>query len=125
MSQRGAEEIDDAFVPRRVEPEAAVELDGDEILYVANPSRLFTLNPTARVVWHSLDGQISVAALADELAEEFGIAGEAMRRDVLALVQELGRSGLLLDVSADAASIERDALTPSASEGDGDGTRPA
>lgn len=125
MTQRAADEIDGDFVPRRVEPEAAVELDGDEVLYVANPSRLFTLNPTARVVWHSLDGQISVAALADELAGEFGIPAEAMRHDVLALVQELGRSGLLHGISADAASLERDALTPSASEGEGDGTGPA
>ena len=105
MTERTPDDIDLEFVPRPEEPEAAVELDGDEVLYLSDPSRLFTLNPTARVVWHSLDGEVSVGALAAELADEFGVDAETMRHDVLTLVRELGRGGLLVGVESDADAV--------------------
>ena len=110
MTERLPEDIGPDYVARRVEPEAAVELDGDEVLYVPDPPRLFTLNPTARVVWHSLDGVVSVGELADELSDEFGVERERMRTDVLGLVRELGRGGLLVGVAADPSTLDAQRL---------------
>lgn len=110
MTERLPEHIEQDYVARRVQPEAAVELDGDEVLYVPDPPRLFTLNPTARVVWHSLDGVVSVGGLAEELSDEFGVERERMLSDVLGLVRELGRSGLLVGVTADPSTLDSQRL---------------
>ena len=107
MSGRRPEGTDESSAPRRVAPDASVELDGDEVLYVADPPRLYTLNPTARIVWHSLDGDVSVDQLAEELAQEFGVPLDAMRADVVGLVRELGRAGLLVGVEADPEAVAR------------------
>lgn len=117
MTETTADDIDVDFVARCTEPEAAVVLDGDEVLYLPGPSRLFTLNPTARVVWHSLDGEVSVGDLARELAEEFGVDVETMTRDVLGLVRDLGRNGLLDGVAGDAAIIESQTLLLKTTDG--------
>jgi hypothetical protein len=106
-------------VPRRVDPAASAELEGDEVLYLEAPPRLFVLNPQARIIWHNLDGTLSVGQLADELAAEFGVPAEDMTSDVVGLVRELGASGLLQGVDADPVAIAARRVDGSSKENDG------
>ncbi|GEM_PF-2337755 len=96
-----ADQIDGGFKPVARAEVASVELDGEGVLYDEEHGLTHLLNPTATVVWSCLDGQSSVDELGVELAGAFGADVVTVRGDVLALVRELGRQGLLEGVSAD------------------------
>jgi thiol-disulfide isomerase/thioredoxin/uncharacterized membrane protein YphA (DoxX/SURF4 family) len=59
-----------------------------------------TLDRIGAVVVTGLDGTASLRELADDLAEVFGAPVDTVQVDVLAVVRELGRAGLLAGVSA-------------------------
>ncbi len=66
------DDIDAGFVPQVKESVAAVELDGEAVLYVEDRRELHVLNASATAVWACCDGTQSVEELAAELAEVFG-----------------------------------------------------
>jgi hypothetical protein len=96
-----ADHIDGRFKPLARASVASVELDGEGVLYDEEQGLTHLLNPTATVVWSCLDGERSVDDLGVELAEAFGADVMTVSADVLALVRELARQGLLEGVSAD------------------------
>ena len=59
---------------------------------------IFTLNETGRAIWARLDGQKSLKDVAAELAAEFEAAEGEIEADVLGLVGELVRRGMLAQV---------------------------
>ena len=57
---------------------------------------LYTLNETGRAIWEKLDGSRTIDDVAREMAREFDVAEEAVRLDVINLVEELlGRKMLV------------------------------
>lgn len=90
-----ADEIDAAFVPRALPEVAWIEIDGEAVLLVEGTTRLHWLNPTGTVVWNNLDGSITIDQLSDELSSAFGVEREVIYEDVLAVVREFGKAGLL------------------------------
>ncbi|MBW3578455.1 MAG: PqqD family protein [Actinobacteria bacterium] len=90
-----------SFVPRPRPGLTSVELDGETVIYDEHRRTLHTLNPTATIVWTCLDGTISLAELAVELAEAFSVEPAVVLNDLLDLARELGRQGLLEGVAAD------------------------
>lgn len=57
---------------------------------------LYTLNETGRAIWEKLDGNRTIDEVAREMAREFDVAEEAVRLDVINLVEELlGRKMLV------------------------------
>jgi len=50
---------------------------------------LYTLNETGRAIWEKLDGNRSIDEVAREMAREFDVAEEAVRLDVINLVEDL------------------------------------
>ncbi len=56
---------------------------------------LYTLNETGKAIWHKLDGQRSLTAVADELAGEFSSPGDEIKADVLGFAAEMVKLGIL------------------------------
>ena len=96
-----AESIDGSFRPSARLSVASVELDGESVLLDEETGHTHLLNPTATVVWQSFDGQTTINALVDDLAEAFGIDRAVVYEDVLNLVRQLGQQGLLHGIAAE------------------------
>ncbi len=60
---------------------------------------MYLLNRTASVIWACFDGTGTVAEIAADLAEVFGIGAAEAEGSVLDLAIDLGRSGLLEGVA--------------------------
>lgn len=95
------EDIDGRFVATHADHVAAVELDGEAVLYHEELRTVCVLNPTATVVWNCLDGSSDLDSLCVDLAAAFSVEMEAIRQDVLGIVREFGRQGLLSEVEPD------------------------
>ena len=105
-----ADDIDGRFVPTHARAVAEVELDGEGVLYHEELQTVCVLNPTATVVWNCLDGSSDLETLCRALAEAFSVELETIRADVLAIVREFGRLGLLEEVEPDPEEVAAHAL---------------
>ena len=59
---------------------------------------LFSLNDYAKAIWRQLDGKHSLGAIVANLAGEYDADPEEIAQDVLGLVGELTRRGMLVEV---------------------------
>jgi Coenzyme PQQ synthesis protein D (PqqD) len=78
-----------------------VEVDGEAVLLDEATTRLHSLNSTATLVWQCLDGHSTLTEIAADLAEAFGADLEAVRADVVAIVEHFAEEGLLEGTGAD------------------------
>jgi thiol-disulfide isomerase/thioredoxin len=93
------DQIDGSFVPATQPGVASVELDGEFVL--ATPDgRTFSLNATGAIVWRCFDGVATIDELADDVSEAFRAPRDQVAQDVLDLVRQLGRAGLLAGVAS-------------------------
>jgi hypothetical protein len=100
---------------------AAVELDGEALLYDRTTGSLHVLDRLATIVWRCFDGTVTLRQLAVELAEEFRADETLVEEDLVALAVRLGKGGLLEGVVGDPDVI--DASVPEA-PGEGPGGCP-
>lgn len=70
-------------------------LDDQAVLYDVASARPVLLNLTASAVWAELDGQRTVAQIADELARRFGAEPTTVAGDVLLALSSFEQLGLL------------------------------
>lgn len=87
--------IDERTVPRRRRDLAAVEVGGETVLLDAARGVASHLGPTATVVWHCLDGESSIAGVADDVVAALGVPRDAAIADLRRLVERFARTGLL------------------------------
>jgi hypothetical protein len=81
---------------KRSRDTAARRLGDETIIMSVKDSRVFTLNPTASVIWGAADGVTTLREIvAREVVPEFEVEAEAAYRDALELVEELAREGIL------------------------------
>lgn len=57
---------------------------------------LFTLNDTAKAIWKQLDGKHTLAEITANLANTYGGDPALIKKDVLGLVTELLRLGMVV-----------------------------
>ena len=57
--------------------------------------RIYALNDTAEFVWSRLDGQHSLAQVAQAMGDRFDVDGEVAARDVAAVADEFEREDLV------------------------------
>jgi hypothetical protein len=71
---------------------------GDEMLVMAaQGSTLFTLNPTATILWQAADGITALDEIVERhICSEFDVELEQAMRDAEALAHELAGHGILL-----------------------------
>jgi hypothetical protein len=92
--------IDERFVPARRGNVHAVEIDDEAVLLDEANGRLHLLNATGAMVWWSFDGAATVADIADELSDAFGVSRDRVVAESLAIVQRLVAEGLVTDAGS-------------------------
>jgi PqqD family protein of HPr-rel-A system len=81
--------------PRRRPDVAWAEIDGEVVIYDPERTTSHLLNPSAAAIWISLDGRTSLAEIAADLAETFGVDPTSILADVVSAATALDRQGLI------------------------------
>ena len=96
ISQNTIYAVSDDVVAREIEGEIII------VPLVAGigdlEDELFTLNETGKAIWELLDGRRSLQEVARELSEKYAAEPEKIQTDVLGLVGELLRRGMVIEV---------------------------
>jgi hypothetical protein len=79
-------------------PRIAARMLGEEMLVMSGQgSTLFTLNPTATVLWQAADGATPLEEIVGRrICTEFEVQPEEALRDAEALAEDLANHGILL-----------------------------
>jgi hypothetical protein len=79
-------------------PRIAARKLGEEMLVMsAQGSTLFTLNPTATILWQAADGATPLDEIVESrICSEFEVQAEQAIRDAEALAKDLAKHGILL-----------------------------
>jgi hypothetical protein len=79
-------------------PRIAARKLGDEMLIMSGQgSTLFTLNPTATILWQAADGLTALDEIVEQrICAEFEVKPEEAMRDAEMLAEDLARHGILL-----------------------------
>jgi hypothetical protein len=79
-------------------PRIAARMLGDEMLVMSGQgSTLFTLNPTATILWQAADGATPLDEIVERrICSEFEVQPEEAMRDAEALAEDLAKHGILL-----------------------------
>lgn len=94
-----ADEIDESFVALPIPEIASLEIDGETVLIVEGTPETHWLDRIGTIVWSNLDGSIPLGELIIELAAAFEADENVVRGDVMEMVRNLGRAGLLQGVA--------------------------
>jgi hypothetical protein len=79
-------------------PRIAARKLGEEMLIMSgHGSTLFTLNPTATILWQAADGATPLDEIVErQICPEFQVQPEEAIRDAKALAEDLAKHGILL-----------------------------
>jgi hypothetical protein len=79
-------------------PRIAARMLGEEMLVMSGQgSTLFTLNPTATILWQAADGATPLDEIVERrICSEFEVKPEDAIRDAEALAEDLAKHGILL-----------------------------
>jgi hypothetical protein len=79
-------------------PRVAARLLGEEMLIMSGQgSTLFTLNPSATILWQAADGVTPLDEIVERrIRSEFEVKPEEAMRDAEALAEDLAKHGILL-----------------------------
>ncbi len=79
-------------------PRIAARMLGEEMLVMSgHDSMLFTLNPTATILWQAADGRTPLDEIVERrICSEFEVKPEDAKRDAQALAEDLSKHGILL-----------------------------
>ncbi len=96
--------IPPGYRPRKRADVLELDMGDGFILYNHDSSLVHHLNPTASLVWQLCDGAATIARLAAEIAEEYGLAVDNVEMQISSLVAELDAMGLVEDAGAEATT---------------------
>jgi len=100
------QDIGPDFVAHRRQQMLTVEIDREAIVYDELQEVAHLLSPTAAIIWDLLDGRSRLDEVAVDLAQAFDASTEQVLADVLKLVQEFARRGLLDSSPSTVAAID-------------------
>jgi hypothetical protein len=76
---------------------AARKLGEEMLIMCGEGSRLFTLNPTATILWQAADGATALDEIVERrICSEFEVKHEEAMRDAEVLAERLAEQGILL-----------------------------
>jgi hypothetical protein len=90
--------VSDNVVARKIEDDIILIPVEADICH--RESEVYTLNPTAQIIWKKLDGKRRLKDIAADLTAEFNSPAGVIKKDVVSLVKELLKRKLLVEVSA-------------------------
>lgn len=96
--------IDLDAAPRRRRDVTEVVQDGEALIYELDSTQKHQLNWIATVLWHCLDGSVTLRELSADLSDVFGTDRAQADAEICAYVRALGEEGLLADVRRTAAA---------------------
>jgi len=73
-----------------------VELDGEAVIYDEQTADLHHLNPTATIVFRLCDGSATMAEIAVDISEAFGVPTAEVEPQVRGLVRRFRKARLLV-----------------------------
>ncbi len=76
---------------------AAVEVDGEWVVYDPRTGDTAVLNPSAATIWAMLDGSVTAAEVSEEIAQAHGLEPAEVAAQVRELIGDLAERGLLVD----------------------------
>jgi len=79
-------------------PRIAARMLGEEMLVMSGQgTTLFTLNPTATILWQAADGATPLDEIVERrICSEFEVQPEEAMRDAEALAEDLAKHGILV-----------------------------
>jgi len=81
------------------DPESAWNIiEGQAVVLDPREGQLCRLNPAASSLWQRLDGEKTLAAVLQELENEYAVNLDILRKDVLNLVERLHEMELIRSV---------------------------
>ena len=102
--------VEPSFAPQPRSSVVAVPVADELVLFDEDSGVLVALDAKAAVLWQCLDGDVTIADLAAEVADAFEAPVATVESDLLALVRMLESHGLLdgVDVPGDGDLAEPD-----------------
>ena len=82
-------------IPTRAEGHHVEAMGNEQVLFGQARATAYYLNETAAIVFSLCDGQRSVSAIVDLLAEAYPDAAAQVRADVLSVIGNLAAEGVL------------------------------
>lgn len=76
--------------------QASADMEGQVAIVNLRTGACYTLNPVGGEIWRLIDQPRSVGAVCRAIGEQYGLSPQQAEQDVLALLQELVREGLVL-----------------------------
>jgi pyrroloquinoline quinone biosynthesis protein D len=89
-------QVSRGVVPRPADDVSGHLLDGELVLFDQRSGRAFVLNVTGAEVWALCDGRRTLGAVAQVLAERYGLPAPRALADVGDLIDGLERAGLVV-----------------------------
>jgi hypothetical protein len=80
------------------------DLERDVCLYRVDTDEVLVLNQSGGDVWRLADGATPVEIIIEQLALAYQVDQETIRADVVAVIEDLGGKGFLVDAAADEGS---------------------
>jgi hypothetical protein len=71
---------------------------GEVVLFDLASGNYYSLNELGARIWELLDGKRALMDVADQLTSEYDAPAEEIARDLRALVEDMLRNGLLVEV---------------------------
>jgi hypothetical protein len=97
VRQRACGDIDPCCTPRFRERLALIPVGEDAVLYDEGSGEMYRLDRVAAKVCRLIDGRTSIGAAVDLLGRTFDAPCETIEEDVLLMVRDLCRMGLLAE----------------------------
>jgi hypothetical protein len=85
----------DAGFPMRRSDVEWTELDGETVLYDPKANMMHSLNASAAVVWAACDGTVAAHEIVRAIETDYSGDRNEIERDVLAIIEQFRRQGLL------------------------------
>jgi hypothetical protein len=90
------EDVDGSFQPLR-DSAVRVEPIGDEAVLIDRFGGVHAVNSTAWLLWECFDGDVTLTALADEIATELAVSRDDVLADSIGIARDLVRLGMVVD----------------------------
>ncbi len=75
--------------------QVSCDLGGEAVILDLNKSLYYGLDPVGARIWNLLQKQTTVTSILDTMVEEYDVNRNRAERDLLALLEELRKKGLI------------------------------
>ncbi|MCL1629197.1 PqqD family peptide modification chaperone [Roseibaca sp. V10] len=76
----------------------SAEMDGETVIMSLEKNVYFGLSGSGGRIWELLETPVSLAALVETLAQEYDVAPETCRADVVGILDDMQANGLVTSV---------------------------